>query len=75
VAGGIEHMTHHRIHVRAEPSFPLNVRRRIVLKKDAPLAIYGRGVIGGETDRFSRVQRRQRREDKGGESEWSGLSG
>jgi|GEM_PF-6960307 len=63
----IKHITHHRIHVRAEPAFALNIRRRIVLEKDAPLMIHDRGVIGREADRFIGVQRSQRREQQGSE--------
>jgi hypothetical protein len=55
LAGGIKHIAHHRIYVRAESAFALDVSRRIVLKKDAPLAIHGGGVVGGEADRFSRL--------------------
>ena len=55
LARGIKHIIHHRIHVRAESAFALDVGCGIVLKKDAPLAIHGGGVVGGEADRLSRL--------------------
>ena len=68
MAGGIKHITHHRIHVRAEPAFPLNVRRRIVLKKDASLVIDRRTVSRRELScRIGGLQRGERGEQERGD--------
>ena len=56
LAHTVEDVAHHRSHVRAETAGTLDVGRWVVLEEDTPLAIHGEGMVGGEADRFGRLQ-------------------